>query len=122
MGTSVCMAIYNGEKYVSRQLQSIIDQLSDDDEVILIDDCSTDATVEVVKGLNDSRIMLNTNDRNRREVYSFSRAISLARHQNIFLSDQDDIWLPGRVTLMTQVLQTSLLVTSNFDWVDQDER
>jgi glycosyltransferase involved in cell wall biosynthesis len=122
MGTSVCMATYNGEKYVVRQLESILDQLSADDEVLLVDDCSTDGTVEAAKGLNDSRIVLHVNDRNRREVYSFSRAISLARHRYIFLSDQDDIWLPGRVALMTQALQTALLATTNFDWVDQDER
>jgi glycosyltransferase involved in cell wall biosynthesis len=122
MGASVCMAAYNGEKYVVRQLQSILDQLSPDDEVIVVDDCSTDGTIEAVKGLNDPRVALHVNDRNRREVYSFSRAISLARHQFIFLSDQDDIWLPGRVALMTEALQTSLLATTNFDWIDQDER
>jgi glycosyltransferase involved in cell wall biosynthesis len=116
------MATYNGEKYVVRQLQSILDQLSPDDEVIVVDDCSTDGTREAVKGLNDPRVALHVNDRNRREVYSFSRAISLARRQFIFLSDQDDIWLPGRVALMTEALQTSLLATTNFNWIDQDER
>jgi glycosyltransferase involved in cell wall biosynthesis len=116
------MAAYNGEKYVVRQLQSILDQLSPDDEVIVVDDCSTDGTIEAVKGLNDPRVALHVNDRNRREVYSFSRAISLARHRFIFLSDQDDIWLPGRVALMTEALQTALLATTNFDWIDQDER
>ena len=112
----------NGEKYVVRQLESILDQLSADDEVILVDDCSTDGTVEAVKGLNDARIVIHVNDRNRREVCSSGCAISLARHQNIFLSDQDDIWLPGRVALITQALQTALLATTNFDWVDRDEQ
>ena len=110
------------EEYVVRQLQSILDQLSPDDEVIVVDDCSTDGTVEAVRALNDPRVAVHVNDRNRREVYSFSRAISLARHQFIFLSDQDDIWLPGRVALMTEALQTALLATTNFDWIDQDER
>ena len=122
MGISVCMATYNGEKYVVRQLQSILDQLAADDEVILVDDCSKDRTVEVVRQMNNSRIAIYVNDRNRREVQSFSRAISLARHETIFLSDQDDIWLPGRVELMQKALQGALLATANFDWVDQDER
>jgi glycosyltransferase involved in cell wall biosynthesis len=120
MGTSVCMATFNGEKYVVRQLQSILDQLSAGDEVIVVDDRSTDGTVAAVKHLNDPRIAIHVNDRNRREVYSFSRAISLARHQDIFLSDQDDIWLPGRVALMKEALRTALLITANFDWIDQD--
>src|SRR3954468_282352 len=121
-GTSVCMATFNGETYVGRQLQSILDQLSADDEVIVVDDCSTDGTIEAIRRLNDPRIAVYVNDRNRREVYSFSRAISLAQHQDIFLSDQDDIWLPGRVALMTEALHGALLVTTNFDWMDQDER
>jgi glycosyltransferase involved in cell wall biosynthesis len=120
--TSVCMATFNGETYVGRQLQSILDQLSADDEVIVVDDCSTDGTIEAIRRLNDPRIAVHVNDRNRREVYSFSRAISLARHQAIFLSDQDDIWLPGRVTLMKQALRTACLVTTNFEWIDQEER
>ena len=121
MGASVCMATYNGEEYVVRQLQSILDQLSPDDEVIVVDDCSKDGTVAAVKSLNDPRVAVHVNDLNRREVYSFNRAISLARHRFIFLSDQDDIWLPGRVALMTEALQTALLATTNFDWIDQDE-
>jgi glycosyltransferase involved in cell wall biosynthesis len=122
MSTSVCMATYNGEKYVVRQLQSILDQLSTGDEVIVVDDCSTDGTVEAVNSLRDPRVAVHINDRNRREVYSFGRAISLARHQDIFLSDQDDIWLRGRVALITSALRSALLATTNFDWIDEDER
>jgi hypothetical protein len=121
-GTSVCMATFNGATYVGRQLESILDQLSDDDEVIVVDDCSTDGTIEAVGCLKDRRITVHVNDRNRGEVYSFSRAISLARHQDIFLSDQDDVWLPGRVAMMRQALQTACLVTTNFEWIDQEER
>jgi glycosyltransferase involved in cell wall biosynthesis len=120
--TSVCMATFNGETYVGRQLESILGQLSADDEVIVVDDCSTDGTIEAVRRLNDPRITVHVNDRNRREVYSFSRGISLARHQDIFLSDQDDVWLPGRVALMREALQTASLVTTNFEWIDQEER
>jgi glycosyltransferase involved in cell wall biosynthesis len=122
MGITVCIATYNGEKYIARQLQSILDQLSAADEVIVVDDCSDDGTVEAIERLGDPRITVHSNDRNRREVYSFSRAISLARHRTIFLADQDDVWLPGRVALMKDALSNAALVTTNFDWMDQDER
>ncbi|WP_375415124.1 hypothetical protein [uncultured Bradyrhizobium sp.] len=56
--------------------------------------------MKAIERLNDPRIAIRVNDCNRREVYSFSRAISLARHPYIFLSDQDDIWLTGRVALI----------------------
>lgn len=117
------MATYNGEKYVSRQLRSILSQLTDDDEVIVVDDCSTDGTVETVKRLGDRRITVHVNDRNRREVFSFSLAMSLAKNDFLFLSDQDDIWIPGRVSLMQQCLIQSgaSVVTSNFEWINVSE-
>ena len=124
MTISVCMATYNGEKYVARQLETILAELSPGDEVVIVDDCSTDGTVRVIQGLNDPRLKLWSNERNRREVYSFGRAIELAKGEVIFLADQDDIWPPGRVELMVQGLRKSgaLLVTSNFDWVDENEQ
>ena len=123
MSISVCMATYNGEKYLSRQLGSILDQLTDDDEVIVVDDSSTDGTVETVKRLGDHRITVHVNDQNRGEVSSFSRAISLAKNGFLFLSDQDDIWIPGRVSLMRQRLIDSgaSVVSSNFEWMNASE-
>jgi glycosyltransferase involved in cell wall biosynthesis len=122
MAISVCMATYNGQDYVTRQLESILEQLSAGDEIIVVDDCSTDSTVATIRRLGDPRIAVHINDRNRREVYSFSRAIALARNEIVFLSDQDDIWVPGRVALMNDALREAALVTTNFEWMDQDER
>jgi glycosyltransferase involved in cell wall biosynthesis len=121
---SVCMATYNGEKYVVRQLETILAQLSARDEVVVVDDCSTDRTVGMIQGLNDPRLNVWPNERNRREVYSFGRAIELAKGDVIFLADQDDIWSPGRVALMENSLRDSgaLLVTSNFEWMDEHEQ
>jgi glycosyltransferase involved in cell wall biosynthesis len=123
MSVSVCMATYNGEKYLSRQLRSILEQLADDDEVIVVDDCSTDGTVEAVKRLGDRRIAVHVNDRNRGEVFSFGQAIRLARNDFLFLSDQDDIWIPGRVSLMQRRLVEAgaSVVSSNFEWITASE-
>src|ERR1700759_2657985 len=100
MTISVCMATYQGQDYVERQLRSIVEQLGSDDEVIVVDDCSRDRTVEVIEAVADSRVAVYRNPVNRREVYSFGRAIELARGDVIFLADQDDVWMPGRVELM----------------------
>ena len=123
MSISVCMATYNGEKYVIRQLRSILEQLSADDEVIVVDDCSRDATVEAVRRIGDRRISTFVNDRNRGEVFSFSRAMSMAKNEVVFLSDQDDIWIPGRASLMSQRLITSgaSVVSSNVEWMNANE-
>src|SRR6187551_2014796 len=123
MSVSVCMATYNGAPYVSRQLRSILDQLTDGDEVIVIDDCSSDGTVEVVRQLADRRVAVHVNDRNRGEVYSFGRAIQLAKNDFVFLADQDDIWIPGRVSLMQRRLveAKASVVSSNFEWIAANE-
>lgn len=124
MTVSVCIATYQGENYVERQLRSILEQIGPGDEVIVVDDCSRDRTVEVIEGIGDARIAIHRNPANRREVYSFGRAIELARGDIIFLSDQDDIWLPGRLERMMESLRTSgaALVSSNFEWMDADEQ
>lgn len=122
MNISVCMATYNGEKYIIEQITSILEQLSSDDEVIVVDDSSNDNTVKILQDLNDSRIQIYLNDRNRGHVFSFSRAISLANNDIVFMSDQDDIWIKGRVLLMVKkLLDTgSLLVSSNFEFMDMN--
>jgi glycosyltransferase involved in cell wall biosynthesis len=113
------MATYNGERFIRAQLRSILDQLRADDEVVVVDDCSTDRTRELILGIRDPRISLHVNDRNRREVFSFGRAISMSQGSYIFLADQDDVWLPGRLSLMVEGMHDASLVCTNFRWIDE---
>lgn len=64
MMISVCMATYNGARFVGAQLKSILDQLGSNDEVIVVDDHSTDETVAVIDQFKDSRIKLIENTTN----------------------------------------------------------
>ena len=90
---SVCIATYNGEKYIKEQLLSILPQLGKKDEVIISDDHSTDNTLDIVKGLNDNRIKIVMNNREKGYTSNFENALSYAIGDYIFLSDQDDIWM-----------------------------
>lgn len=120
MDISVCIATFNGEKYIEFQINSIIEQLDSFDEVIIVDDCSQDNTVKIIQSLNDPRIKIYQNEINRGHVYSFSRAIELTTKNLIFMSDQDDIWKNNRLILMKEKLLNSsaLLLTSNSEFIN----
>lgn len=117
---SVCMATYNGARFIREQLESIIEQLGVDDELIVVDDGSTDDTLRLVESFADSRISVYRNERNLGSCATFARGVSLATGDVIFTSDQDDIWIPGRLDAMRSALIGSgaMLVTSNLERID----
>ena len=96
------MATYNGALFIEGQLRSILCQLSATDEVIVVDDHSSDTTLDVVKRVNDSRIKIYPNESNLGVLRTFERTIRLASGEIIFLSDQDDIWYPEKVRCFLQ--------------------
>jgi glycosyltransferase involved in cell wall biosynthesis len=121
---SVCMAVFNGERYLEDQLRSILVQLASDDEVIVVDDCSVDGSVDLIRQIGDSRITLLQNKTNSGPVVSFERAISQAKGRYILLSDQDDIWHPGKVAIICKIFDSSnsLAVVSDARVVDADRK
>ncbi|MBP1043678.1 glycosyltransferase family 2 protein [Vagococcus sp. BWB3-3] len=103
---SVCMATYNGEAFIAKQLTSILDQLTNKDEVVIVDDKSNDNTVSIIKTLSKKYPTLTVvyqNQFNLGPIGSFQRAIELAKGDIIFLSDQDDQWLPNKVSTTMKV-------------------
>lgn len=112
---SVAMATYNGAQFINEQIRSILPQLGDHDELVIVDDASSDNTVELVGAFADSRIVLARNEVNRGYVRTFERALALARGEVILLSDQDDEWFPGRVEAMLSEMGDRLLVVSNWE-------
>lgn len=116
---SVCMATYNGARFVADQLQSILCQLQEDDEVVISDDGSTDETLEIIRGFNDSRIRIFEPQGSRLgPVRNFEHALAGARHDLIFLSDQDDLWFANKVATVARLLQDYDLVVSDCILID----
>lgn len=100
---SVCMATYNGEKYIEEQLKSILKQIKEEDEIVISDDGSSDNTLEVIKQLSDKRIKIFLNQGEHGYTPNFENALRNASGDYIFLSDQDDIWLDDKVkTIMNE--------------------
>lgn len=110
---SVCMACYNGEAFIVEQLQSILCQLGKNDEIIIVDDNSSDKTRDVINYIKDSRIHLYKNNKNLGVNKSFEKAIKIANGKYIFMSDQDDLWMSNRLKNMKAALQKYMLVSGN---------
>lgn len=118
---SVCMATYNGEKYLREQINSILLQLQEADELIIVDDNSTDSTRAILKSYSDDRINLIFNEHNIGVNKNFEKAIINAKNRYIFLADQDDIWTEGRVNIMFKEFQNlkTFVVSGNFLNIDE---
>ena len=117
MKISVCMATYNGELYIEKQLSSILDQLKNNDQVIIVDDCSFDNTVNTIESFKDPRIVVFKNTKNIGVVKSFNRALKKANGDIILLSDQDDEWLDNKVSFIR-----NFFISNNIDLIVHDAK
>ncbi len=100
MNISVCLASFNGEKYIHAQIKSIIDQLGINDELIICDDGSTDNTLKIIDQFNDERIQLYKDRNHFNPIFNFESAINFSIKEIIVLSDQDDVWMPNRIDII----------------------
>ena len=117
---SVCIATYNGEKYIREQLLSILHQLNSNDEVIISDDNSTDNTLNVIKNLNDYRIKIFINEKEKGYTRNFENALEKVSGNIIFLSDQDDIWMDNKLKISLEALKYSDFIVHNGLMVDEN--
>lgn len=119
---SIALASYNGEKYISEQIDSILSQTIQDFELIVCDDCSKDSTWSILEEYKakDKRIKIYKNEHNLGFKKNFERAISLCSGDYIAFSDQDDIWMPEHLELLLNHLNGCDLVCGNAMLADID--
>lgn len=127
--TSVCMATYNGGRFIKEQIDSILSELEKDDEFIISDDGSTDNTLEIIASYNDERIKLLHHKKQGNKYYptlnlcystaNFENALRQAKGDYIFLSDQDDIWEKGKVKACLELLKEYGYVIHNLAVIDE---
>lgn len=99
---SVAMATYNGERFIGEQLLSLVNQIRQPDEVVIVDDCSTDKTVSIVKDFIEAhglskKWQIIVNQENVGYKKNFKKALSLVSGDIVFLCDQDDIWCEDKL-------------------------
>lgn len=104
---SVVMPVYNGEKFLREAIDSILNQTFSDFEFIIINDCSTDETEQIIKSYDDKRIVYVKNDNNMGVAASLNRGFDLAKGEYIARMDADDISLPQRFKAQTEFMDNN---------------
>lgn len=101
---SIIMPLYNCEQYIAKSIESVINQTYSDWELLIVDDCSTDKSVEVVKSFTDKRIKLLSNEHNSGAALSRNYALREAKGKWIAFLDSDDMWLPTKLEEQLQFM------------------
>ena len=107
---SVLLPVYNAENFIAESIQSILDQTEPDFELLVIDDCSTDRSLEIIEGFQDPRIILRKKKSNSGYTESLNWGIDQARGKYIARMDADDISLPQRFEKQLLFLEQNQLV------------
>jgi glycosyltransferase involved in cell wall biosynthesis len=126
---SIAMTTYNGERFVEKQLQSILGQTRKPDEVAIFDDCSTDKTCEIVRKFiekNDLKDWVITiNNENMGYIRNFYKAIKQTTGDLVFLCDQDDIWHNDKIEKIAGVFEHNkniMILNTGFKKIDAEEK
>lgn len=122
---SVIMSVYNGSHYLREAIDSILNQSFSDFEFIIINDCSTDDTEDILTGYarRDNRVVLLKNEENLGLTKSLNKGLVIARGDYIARQDADDISLPERLNKQIEILENYrevILVSCNLELVDAD--
>lgn len=100
---SVIIPVYNAEKYIGEAIKSVLAQTYSHFELIIVDDASTDRSVEIIRSFNDYRINLIQHDKNRGPGAARNTALEVARGEWVAYLDADDQWLPERIEKLIKI-------------------
>lgn len=121
---SVVMTAYNGEAYIGEAIEGVLSQSFPDFELLVVDDGSSDGTVEIVRSFEDARLRLVQNERNLGISNSRNRGNELARGRYLAAHDQDDISYSNRLKDEVEVLEADpevVLVCGRVDSIPSKE-
>jgi glycosyltransferase involved in cell wall biosynthesis len=125
LSISVVLPLYNGSRFIRPQIESVLGQLVSGDELIVVDDSSTDPSCEIVASYGSPYVHLVRNETNQGVRFTVQRGLEHAQNDIIFLCDQDDIWLPGkRAAFIAEFERDSgvSLVISDAEVIDEEGR
>ena len=120
MKISVCIATFNGGRFIREQVMSVLPQLGEEDEIVVSDDGSTDDTITILESFHDHRIIICQNEGRHGFIWNFENALMKTTGDMIFLCDQDDIWKLKKVEIVMEALQNYDIVLHDAEIVDKD--
>lgn len=114
---TVLMCVYNGSPFLKEAIESILNQTFNDFEFLIINDCSTDNSLQIIKSYNDPRIYLVENQKNIGLTQSLNRGLELAKGKYIARMDADDISLPHRLSVQVAFMDLNIEIGVCGSWV-----
>jgi glycosyltransferase involved in cell wall biosynthesis len=121
---SVALCTYNGEQFLREQMDSILAQTYKNVEIIVVDDGSTDKTIDIINAYTDKdkRIKLFLNEANFGFNKNFEKAVRLTSGEYIAICDQDDIWLPHKLERLLDNIKSNWLIFSNSSYLGDSKQ
>lgn len=106
---SIITPNYNCEKFIEETIKSVINQTYQNWELLIVDDCSTDRSIEIIKGytLKDSRIKFHVSKQNQGPAKCRNKGIKVAAGKYMTFIDSDDLWLPEFLETSIKFIQNS---------------
>lgn len=119
---SIIMPAYNTAKYIEQSIQAVLNQTYSNWELLIVDDCSTDSTIEVVQSIKDSRIHLLHNEKNSGAAVSRNYALREAKGRWIAFLDSDDLWDERKLEKQIAFMEKNDYAFSytKYDEIDED--
>lgn len=118
---SIITPSYNTAKYIAETIESVLNQTYKNFEMIIVDDCSTDNTEEVVKKFSDSRVKFYKNEKNSGAAISRNYALKLAKGKWIAFLDSDDLWKPEKLEKQIEFMKDNDYHFSYTNYEEIDE-
>lgn len=121
---SIALCTYNGEKYIAKQLDSILNQDYPNLEIIISDDISSDGTAAILENYaaKNQNIKFWINESNLGFNQNFKKAMDNCSGDFIAIADQDDIWLENKISLLMENIGDNLLIYHDSAYIDNQDK
>ncbi len=118
---SIIMPSYNTGKFIQETIDSVINQTYDNWELIIVDDCSSDNTDDIVKSINDNRVIYLKNERNNGAAISRNKALRKAKGKWIAFLDSDDLWKENKLEKQIKFMKDNNYYFTYTNYIEIDE-